>query len=62
MTSTGGPKRGVGKTRAMVKRAWLQGKSSAAIAKQVGITRAAVNMHLKAMRDAGEIHDGEGAA
>jgi predicted ArsR family transcriptional regulator len=56
-----GAKRGVGKTRALVKRWALEGLTKRQIAARVGISTQAVNGHLKSLRASGELPE-EGAA
>jgi predicted ArsR family transcriptional regulator len=57
----GGPKRGVGKTRAMILRLTLEGYGVRDIAIRCGISTQAVNQHLRRLRDDGDL-DREGAA
>lgn len=53
--SSYGAKRGPGKTREMVLRHHLSGLTSSQIAKKVGISRQAVNAHLRRLREDGEL-------
>lgn len=50
-----GAKRGVGETRALVKRHALKGLGTREIALIVGISTQAVNQHLRSLRESGEL-------
>lgn len=52
-----GAKRGIGKTRELVLRHHLRGLKATEIAKKVGISRQAVNKHLRSLREDGELSE-----
>lgn len=50
-----GPKEGTGKTRAMVKRLFLEGKKTRDIATLTGLSTQGVNYHIQRLRASGEL-------
>lgn len=58
---TGGAKRGVGETRALVKKHAAKGLTPTEIGRLLGISREAARQHVTRLRDAGELPK-EGAA
>ena len=60
-TGTGGAKRGVGQTRALVKDYAGKGLGPTEIGRLLGISREAARQHIARLRQAGELPE-EGAA
>jgi DNA-directed RNA polymerase specialized sigma24 family protein len=57
-----GAKRGPGKTRELVRRYALLGLNQAEIARVVGVSREAVRVHLRRLREDGELQEQEAAS